>query len=161
MIMATVQSDWNKYTPIAIKLKLSFCFVYIIKFECASFANRACGPLLSLDCWRYSDRSIDRWNKQKLTRIITKWLDLDRKKSLFFSIFCSTTFWSKNLCEIEQESSDRELAPRAMYTSFKGFMSANLLGRNIFTTVNIYLVEFCVHGGFNQHVQQHTTFDHM
>lgn len=50
-------------------------------------ANRACGPLLSLDCWRYSDRSIDRWNKQKLTRIITKWLDLDRKKKFVFSNF--------------------------------------------------------------------------
>lgn len=67
--------------------------------------------------------AVDRWNKQKLTRIITKWLDLDRKKCLFFSIFCSTTFCSKNLCEIEQESSDRELAPRAMYTCIvQGFL---------------------------------------
>lgn len=122
-------------------------------------ANRACGPLLSLDCWRYSDRSIDRWNKQKLTRIITKWLDLDRKKKFVFSNFLLNDIlieeFMRNWARIKWS---RTCTESYVHASFKGFLNAKLLSSSIFTTVNIYLVEFCVHCAFNQHVQQHNTF---
>lgn len=104
--------------------------------------------------------ALDRWNKQKLTRVITNWLDLDRKKCLFFFQFSAQRHFDRRIYTKLSKNQvianlHRELCTHA---SFKGLLSAKLLSPSIFTTVNIYLVEFCVHHAFNQHVQQHTTF---